>query len=133
MTKQIIETFPQTIEFDTTFLSCIEDILPTLSIRIKVNNKPIEYRFYRILEYNQAFLDTKKPSQLYFHSEGEALTKLLNRAPEVISSDVDLSEYKHYVWQVNKVVLNIFAAGYVTEDCFTEIYREQEKVKQIIV
>ena len=35
MTKQIIETFPKDIEFDSTFLSCIEDILPTLSLRIK--------------------------------------------------------------------------------------------------
>ena len=133
MTKQIIETFPQTIEFDSVYTSCIEDLLSTLNIRVRVGNKTMEYQFYDILEYNQVFVDANIPSQLCIQTKSQALQELLERAPEIVTLDPELPPYKHYVWNINGTEFSLFATEYVKQDVFMEVYREQEKVKQIIV
>lgn len=129
----MIETFPENTVLDSTYTTFTQGVLPTTSIRVKIDHKPIEYAFYDVLDCNQQLLTytSESISQLYILQESKELSKVLENIPDLPSQEIDLTEFKHYVLIIKDQRFDVFAAEHTKENGFLEIYREQTLVKKI--
>ena len=109
-----------------------EDLINMLTIRIVEGQKKIEYRFYDMLEFTQESNNHKK-NELVLNQSNDWSNKYIKYYnSEKVSAKISDLVYNHYIFNIDGYTFNILAEGYVVEDDFFEIFREQEAIKKII-
>lgn len=126
-----IETFDKSVQLDSTYLSCISEMLNMLTIRIKNGEEKVEYRFYDVLEYTQENVTDNVLNELTIDNSSQWYNQVSANGIDYIF-DFDVSDYKHYRFIINGIKFNILAPGYIKENEFIEMYTKQQIIKDII-
>jgi hypothetical protein len=137
MNNNIIETFSQGVELDSTFLRCISEMLNTLILRIRIGDDEMEYCFYDVLEYTQEVFNIEENCQLLENTSNQWLDEFggfgkLYESDDYLS-ELNMSDCKHYIFNMKGWQFNILAFGFAKEAGFTEMYCEQQSVKDLVL
>lgn len=126
MENKVVEVFKTEVELDGSYLSCISELLNTLVLRVKFENKEMEYRFYDVVEYSQ-IMEANELSEIVMINSSEWQAKLINQ-----SSDVGITSINHYLFKMKNYSFHILGPGYVKEEGFVEVYAEQQTIKDLV-
>lgn len=118
------------IKFDSSFLVHFQDMLNSLTIRVFINGKKKEIKFYEVLEFEQL---TKKADYNFF--EEISLNEWRGNIDfEKIDffEEENIPELRYFSLKIDEYQFNIIATGFIKLDDFNESYRKQNKIKSII-
>lgn len=136
MEYEIIKQLAMNCHLDSTFLQCPDETFSNFYVRLYNDDKPLQFYFQKVLALKQYSI----PSD----DEGYALRELndgwiddfLHQNPTYGKGwnvEINASDYHHFTLLVGDIQFDILAMWCTEKSKFSEMYREQEAVKTLIV
>ncbi|UKB82366.1 hypothetical protein LF887_15280 [Chryseobacterium sp. MEBOG06] len=138
MKKKILEEFDEII-LDSYWIRVVDDyedpVFYLVDIRIRVDHHLKSYYFHGLSEMYQKTRLVQEPKNYLAIDEtgnwaGVFMKK--NKEKEAEYMEINGKLLKHYIFQIGETEFNILAEGYQADDGFREMFREQEKIKNLV-
>ncbi|GAA5084515.1 hypothetical protein GCM10023210_04400 [Chryseobacterium ginsengisoli] len=138
MKNKVLEKFDKII-LDSYWIRVVDDHEdPTyylIDIRVISESNLKSYYFYGLAEMYQKNVqiqeqkkyliidETSNWSEIFIEKNKKGTSEYLNINEELL---------KHYIFRIGEIEFNILAEGYNIDDNFREMFREQEKIKNLV-
>jgi hypothetical protein len=138
MKNKVLEKFDK-IVLDSYWVRVVDDHEdPTyylIDIRVINENNLKSYYFYGLSEMYQKSIQTQEQKNYLVIDETSNWPEIFIEKNKKETSDylnTNDELLKHYIFRIGEIEFNILAEGYHIEDDFREMFRKQEKIKNLV-
>ncbi len=138
MKNKILEKFNNII-LDSYWIRVVDDHEnPTyylIDIRVVSEGNLKSYYFYGLAEMYQKNIQIQEQKNYLIINETSNWSEIfIDKNKKEISASLNINEelLKHYIFRIGEIEFNILAEGYNIDDNFREMFREQEKIKNLV-
>lgn len=138
MKNKILEKFDK-IKLDSYWIRVVDDHEdPTyylIDIRVISKGNLKSYYFYGLAEMYQKSIQIQEQKNYLIIDETSNWSEIfIDKNKKETSEYLNINEelLKHYIFRIGEIEFNILAEGYNIDDNFREMFREQEKIKNLV-
>ncbi|NIF06610.1 hypothetical protein F3J23_14265 [Chryseobacterium sp. Tr-659] len=138
MKNNVLEEFNQ-LTLDSYWIRVINDYEdPTfylIDVRIITDGNLKSYYFHGLLEMYQRNIQIQEQKNcLVINEESNWVEIFIKENNEKESEYMEINEelLKHYIFRIGEIEFNILAEGYHVDNNFREMFRQQEKIKNLV-